>query len=132
MKRINTTCILIATVFALNITQISFAQSVGATNGTVSSTADFSGINQDFFAQVEGLIQQGRQQGVNYLNSKDEKIKKSAKKSLDEAENLLKKKLKQEPGCEKCLEFLTMTNFYQTTLAFPKITMIVSGRLQKA
>ena len=132
MKRINITCILLAIAFVFTITQISFAGNVCATRRTVSSIADFHLVNQDFFTQVEGLIQQGRQQGLNYLNSKDEKTKKSAKKNLDEAENLVKKKLKQEPNCEKCLEFLTMTNFYQAYFGFSKITMIVSGRPQQA
>ena len=116
----NTNCILIAMLFALNITPISFAQSVAANNVRASSTANFFTGNQDFFSHVENLIGEGKQQGTNYLNSKDDKSKKSAKKSLDEAENLLKKKLKQEPKCEKCLEFLTMTNFYQTYFGFSK------------
>ena len=120
MKRMNTSCILIALLFAWNITQINFAQNFGVNNNALSFTTNFSIVNQDFFAQVESLIQQGREQGLNYLNSKDEKTKRSAKKSLDEAETLLKKKLKQEPNCEKCLEFLTMTNFYQTYFGFSK------------
>ncbi len=62
MIRINT-CIIIAIGFAFNITQISFAQGVNTTNRT-----------------VESLIEQGKQQGLNYLSSRDAKLKNPQKR----------------------------------------------------
>ena len=109
-----------AILFVFNFAQIDFAGRLRPFNYNLSSTANVSGANQDFFAQVENLIVQGKEQGTEYLSSKNEKSKKSAKKNLDEAENLLKKKLKQELKCEKCLELLTMTFFYQTYFGFSK------------
>ena len=109
-----------AILFVLNLTQINLAQSLRSSNDKVSSTASLSTANQDFFVQVENLIEQGKEQGMVYLNSKNEKSKKSAKNSLEEAEDLVKKKLKREPNCEKCIELLTMTNFYQSYFGFSK------------
>lgn len=112
MKRINIISILLAILFAFGATHLSFAAKVNAVNRAAAS--------QDFFAQVESLIQQGRQQGLDYLNSKDDKAKKNSKKSFEEAEKLLKKAVKQESNCEKCLELLTVTYFYQTYFGFSK------------
>src|SRR5687768_7305248 len=120
MRRITIWVILLIIGFALSTTQLNFARSRTATNSKVFSVANFPPHTQDIFAQVESLIQQGRQQGLDYLNSKDDKTKKSAKKSLEEAEKLIKKELKKEPNCEKCFEFLTVTYFYQTYFGFSK------------
>lgn len=119
MKRISIIWILIAVGFVLNSEQLSFAGSVGANNPKVSPTVSFSSV-QDFLSQVENLIREAREQGLGYLNSKDDKAKKVAKKNLEEAEKLLKNGLKQNSNCEKCLEFLVTTYFYQTYFGFSK------------
>lgn len=74
----------------------------------------------DTLSDVEKLLQQARQQGSDYLSSKDEKQKKAAKNSLDDAEKMLKKALKETPNCEKCVEYLTQTYLYQTYFGFSK------------
>lgn len=107
-------------LFVLNLTQIDFAGKLRSFNDKLSSTVNVSGATQDFFAQVESLIAEGKLQGTEYLSSKNEKSKKSSKKNLDEAESLLKKKLRQESKCEKCFELLTMTFFYQAYFGFSK------------
>jgi tetratricopeptide (TPR) repeat protein len=75
---------------------------------------------QDLAGKVEPLLQQAREQGLRYLNSKDENAKKSAKKDLDEAEHLLKDGLKHEPQREKYWESLVATYFYQAYFGFSK------------
>ena len=79
-----------------------------------------TGRSQDVLAQAETMIQQGRQQGLDFLNSKDERSKKASKKNLEDAEKLVKKTLKGQPNCEKCYELLTNTNFFQTYFGFSK------------
>jgi Zn-dependent protease with chaperone function len=69
---------------------------------------------------VEALVKQGREQGIAFLNTKDERAKKNAKKSLEDAEKQLKNALKQNAACEKCLELLTTAYFYQTYFGFSK------------
>ncbi len=71
-------------------------------------------------AQAEELIRQAREQGVAYLNSKDDRAKKTAKKNLEDAEKILKDGLKRDPNCEKCAEGLVATHFYQTYFGFAK------------
>lgn len=107
-------------LFVLNLTQINLAPNLRSSDDKSSSAAIFSKTSQDFFVQVENLIAQAKEQGTNYINSKNERSKKSARSNLKEAEDLLKKKLKREPKCEKCIEYLTMTNFYQTYFGFSK------------
>lgn len=82
--------------------------------------------------QVESLIQQAREQGINYLQSRDDKARSSAKKNLEQAEKTLKEQLKREPNCEKCVQNLTATHFYRTYFGFSKsyddcIKMATSG-----
>lgn len=111
IKLINVLCVLFVIVLTFNA-----PQNIGA----VDRTTTFSLPAQDFFAQVDSLLQQARQQGLDYLNSKDETSKKAAKKNLEEAEKLLKKAMKESPNCEKCFEFLTNTYFYKTYFGFSK------------
>src|SRR5688572_23137533 len=92
---------------------------VGLSLGTNGLTA-YCAVTDDVVTQADGLIQQARKDGLDYLNSKDDKTKKSAKKALDEAEKLLKKAVKDDPACEKCFEMLTSTYFYQTYFGFAK------------
>jgi Zn-dependent protease with chaperone function len=75
---------------------------------------------QDAALQAEVFIKQGREDGVNYLNTKDEKAKKSAKKNLEEAEDLLKDALKKDANCEKCFEGLVKTYLYKSYFGFEK------------
>jgi len=70
--------------------------------------------------QAEELIRQAREQGVAYLNSRDDRAKKTAKKNLEDAEKILKDALKRDPNCEKCTEGLVATHFYQTYFGFEK------------
>lgn len=109
-----------AILFVLNLPQINFDGNHCLPGDKISSIVPVLKANQDFFIQVEKLITQGKEQGTNYLNSKNEKSKKSAKNNLDEAEDLVKKKLKREPDCEKCIELLAMVNFYQSYFGFSK------------
>ncbi len=74
----------------------------------------------DVVSDVEKLLQQARQQGNDYLTLKDDNQKKAAKKSLEEAERLVKKALKDTPTCEKCVEMLTQTYLYQSYFGFSK------------
>lgn len=75
---------------------------------------------QDVVAQAETLINQGRESGVSYLNTKDEKAKKAAKKSLEDARNLLRDALKKDPNCEKCTESLVKAYLFQSYFGFEK------------
>lgn len=74
----------------------------------------------DSVSQADALIQQARKDGLDYLNSKDDRSKKAARKALDEAEKLLKKSIKADQACEKCFDLLTSTYFYQTYFGFSK------------
>jgi Zn-dependent protease with chaperone function len=75
---------------------------------------------QDSASQAEVFITQARTDGLNYLNSKDEKAKKSAKKNLDEATDLLKDAVKKDASCEKCYEGLVKAYLYKTYFGFEK------------
>ena len=75
---------------------------------------------QDPLGQAEAMILQGRQQGLDFINSKDERLKKASKKNLEDGEKIVKKALKEQPNCEKCYELLTNANFFQTYLGFNK------------
>ncbi len=75
---------------------------------------------QDINSQAESLIQQGREQGTNYLSSKDDRAKNTAKKSLEQAEKLLKDGLKRDPNCEKCTEQIVTVFLYQSYFGFSK------------
>lgn len=105
MKRLRIICFLIAVGLALSAAEINLA---------------ISGNPQDLLAQIESLVKQGREQGLSYLTSKDDRMKKSSKKNLEEAEKLLKNAIKQSPACEKCAEYLVTTYFYQTYFGFSK------------
>jgi Zn-dependent protease with chaperone function len=75
---------------------------------------------QGGFGQAEALIQQAREQGLVYLNSKDERAKKTAKNNLEQAEKSLKEELKRSPACEKCHELLTAAHFYRAYFGFER------------
>jgi len=119
MKRIIVQGGFIALAWVLNTPYTSFAQS-GGDSLALSPTTNIAVTNEDFLTKVESLIQQGRQQGLDYLSTKDNKTKRVAKQTLEEAETLLKKKLKQESDCERCYEFLVNTHFYQGYFGFSK------------
>ena len=55
----------------------------------------FPAAAQEPAAKAEPLIQRAREQGLSYLNTKDEKAKKAAKRDLDDAEDLLKNGIKR-------------------------------------
>jgi predicted Zn-dependent protease len=120
MKRLSTASILLMVLFAFGGPRLAVGGSlfVNRTDYKRDSLSDTAA--QDNLAQIENMIQQGRQQGLDYLNSKDERSKKAAKKSLEDAEKLVKKALKENPNCEKCYELLTNANFFQTYFGFSK------------
>jgi Zn-dependent protease with chaperone function len=105
MKRVQIIIVLVAIALALGAAQINFAIPSGP---------------QDLLAQIESLVKQGREQGLSYLSTKDDRTKKSSKKNLEDAEKLLKNAIKQSPACEKCIEYLVTTYFYQTYFGFSK------------
>ncbi|MFN2502017.1 MAG: M48 family metalloprotease [Pyrinomonadaceae bacterium] len=100
MNRVSIACVLLLIGLLLNGVQSGFAQAA--------------------LTQIEGSIQQAKQQGVEFLSTKDEKQKKAAKKNLDESENQLKKLLKETPNCERCLELLVNTYLFQAYFGFSK------------
>jgi len=75
---------------------------------------------QDTLTQVGSLLAQARQQGNDFLASKDEKQKKATKSSLEDAEKQVKKAMKDSANCEKCFEMLTQTYFFQRYFGFSK------------
>jgi len=75
---------------------------------------------QDPPAKAEALIRQARESGLTFLNSKDEKAGKSARKDLEEAEHLLKDGVKKQPDQEKNWEGLAAAHFYQAYFGFSK------------
>jgi len=77
-----------------------------------------SPIAQNHTGQVEELIRQAREQGMNYLNSRDDRARKIAKKNLDEAEKQLKEGWKRDSNCQQCVEKLVEVYFYQALLRF--------------
>lgn len=70
--------------------------------------------------RAESLVQRGREQGLKFVNDNDDRAKQDARKSLEQAEKLLKDVLKKEPGCVKCTEQLVAGYFYQTYFGFRK------------
>ena len=72
------------------------------------------------YRQVESLIQQAREQGLQYLNNKDDRAKKVAKSNLEQTEKFLKDELKRNAACEKCFELLTATYLYKTYFGFER------------
>jgi metalloendopeptidase OMA1, mitochondrial len=96
-----------------------FLRSVVFSSLLIASLA-LAGAGQDILGQVDAMIQQARTQGLDYLDTKDEKSKKAAKKNLEDAEKVLKKAVKDTPTCERCYELLTNTFFYQTYFGFSK------------
>ncbi|HEX4950518.1 MAG TPA: M48 family metalloprotease [Blastocatellia bacterium] len=72
------------------------------------------------YRQLESLIQQAREQGLQYLNSKDDRAKKIAKSNLEQAEKFLKDEIKRNAACEKCFELLTSTYLYKTYFGFER------------
>jgi predicted Zn-dependent protease len=86
----------------------------------IGGTTAYGSTEPDVVTDADALIQQARKDGLDYLNSKDDRTKKSAKKGLDEAEKLLKKALKDDQSCEKCYELLTAAHLYQTYFGFSK------------
>src|SRR5215211_9456968 len=85
-----------------------------------SVLASVQPLSQDVSTQAESFITQARTDGLNYLNSKDEKAKKSAKKHLDEAEDLIKDALKKDVNCEKCYESIVKAYLSKTYFGFEK------------
>jgi Zn-dependent protease with chaperone function len=74
---------------------------------------------QDFLP-LESLIQQAREQGMQYLNNKDDRARKVAKSNLEQAEKTLKDELKRNAACEKCFELLTATYLYKSYFGFER------------
>ena len=70
--------------------------------------------------QLDSLIQQAREQGMQYLNNKDDRAKKVAKSNLEQTEKVLKDELKRNAACEKCFELLTATYLYKTYFGFER------------
>ena len=83
-----------------------------------SSQPAFALTTQD--SKVAALIQRGREVGQTWLDSKDEKAKKSARKDLDDAESVLKAALERQANCESCYEQLTTVFFLQAYFGFAK------------
>jgi Zn-dependent protease with chaperone function len=75
---------------------------------------------QTSLSTLEQQIQQARVQGLQFLQTQDDRAKKAAKKTLDDAEKMLKDELKRSAGCEKCYELLVSTHFYQTYFGFSR------------
>jgi predicted Zn-dependent protease len=91
--------------------------------GLIIATA--AGVNtltarQDLVSETAALISQAKEQGLNYLNTKDSKAKDAAKKNLEKAEKQLKDYLKQQSNCEKCYELLAETYLYRAYFGFAK------------
>lgn len=72
------------------------------------------------YRQLDSLIQQAREQGMQYLNNKDDRAKKVAKSNLEQSEKLLKDEIKRNAACEKCYELLTATYLYKTYFGFER------------
>lgn len=72
------------------------------------------------FRQLDSLIQQAREQGMQYLSNKDDRAKKVAKSNLEQAEKMLKDELKRNAACEKCYELLTATYLYKSYFGFER------------
>jgi Zn-dependent protease with chaperone function len=72
------------------------------------------------FRPLESLIQQAREQGMQYLNNKDDRARKVAKSNLEQAEKTLKDELKRNAACEKCFELLTATYLYKSYFGFER------------
>lgn len=81
--------------------------------------ASVSALAQDY-RSIESQIQQAREQGVQYLNSRDDRARKAAKSNLEQAEKFLKDELKRNTACEKCFELLTATYLYKTYFGFER------------
>ncbi len=75
---------------------------------------------QSSLSAIEAQLQQARAQGLQFLNSQDDRAKKAAKKNLDDAEKALKEELKRSGACEKCHELLVSAYFYQTYFGFSR------------
>lgn len=89
--------------------------------GIVLLTAPTPGAaRQDPAGQAESLIRQARDQGLQFLNANDNQAKSNARKSLEQAEKLLKDALKRQPDCAKCTEQLIADYFYQAYFGFSK------------
>jgi len=86
----------------------------------LASAASAPASAQDLPGKVDALLQQARTEGVNYLNTKDDKAKKLAKNDLEQAEHELKDGLKHDPQREKYWEALVATYFYQAYFGFSK------------
>lgn len=86
----------------------------------LSSAVPPAATAQDLAVKAEGLLLHARDQGLSYFNSKDEKAKKSAKKELEEVEQLLKDGVKREPERERYWELLAAAYFYQAYFVFAK------------
>ena len=76
--------------------------------------------NAQDFRPLDSLIQQAREQGLQYLNNKDDRAKKVAKNNLEQVEKFLKDEIKRNAACEKCFELLTATYLYKTYFGFER------------
>lgn len=74
----------------------------------------------DWVNQTAALISQAKEQGLIYLNTKDNKAKDIAKKNLEKAEKQLKDYVKKQSDCEKCFELLAETYLYRAYFGFSK------------
>ncbi|MBS1811473.1 MAG: M48 family metalloprotease [Acidobacteria bacterium] len=74
----------------------------------------------DWVSQTAALISQAKEQGLNYLNTRDNKAKDIAKKNLEKAEKQLKDYVKKQNDCERCFELLAETYLYRAYFGFSK------------
>ncbi len=84
------------------------------------ASATRTSIYQDWVSQTAALISQAKEQGLIYLNTKDNKAKDIAKKNLEKAEKQLKDYVKKQNDCEKCFELLAETYLYRAYFGFSK------------
>jgi predicted Zn-dependent protease len=73
---------------------------------------------QAAFAEDDQLLQRAAADGQRYLDAKDSAARKSAKSSLDLAEQVLKNLSKQDPACEGCLERQVGVAYYRAYIGF--------------
>lgn len=72
------------------------------------------------YRQIESLIQQAREQGLQYLSNKDDRARKVARNNLEQVEKFLREEIKRNAACEKCFELLTATYLYKTYFGFER------------
>jgi Zn-dependent protease with chaperone function len=70
--------------------------------------------------RAEALIDQARELGLAYTNRNDNKARDAARRTLDEAQKLLKQALERDAACEKCYEHLAAAHFYRASFRFTR------------